>query len=105
MGASAVAEAATLPTGVEGTFARNGSPFRYGMAAMDACAATLRGNLRPFRDAPQITRSFPPSTGTWAPVVFPKRGLAMAATMFPTSRDLISVLRRLRVLYSSIVMP
>ena len=41
MGASAVAEAATLPMGVEGTFARNGSPFRYGMAAMDACAATL----------------------------------------------------------------
>jgi len=27
--------------GVVGTFGRNGSPFRYGMAAMDATAATL----------------------------------------------------------------
>jgi hypothetical protein len=36
MNASAVAEAATLPTGVERTFARNVGTFRYGMAAMDA---------------------------------------------------------------------
>ena len=38
MNATAVAEAATLPTGVVWTFGRNGSPFRYGMSAMDASA-------------------------------------------------------------------
>ena len=30
---------------------------------------------------PQITRSFPPSTGICAPVVLPNSGLAMAATI------------------------
>jgi hypothetical protein len=45
MDASAVAEAATLPTGVAWTFGRNGSPFGCGMAAMDASAVAEAATL------------------------------------------------------------
>ena len=45
MDASAVAEAATLPTGVAWAIGRNGSPFRYGMAAMDASAVAEAATL------------------------------------------------------------
>jgi hypothetical protein len=45
MNATAVAEAATLPTGVVRTFGRNGSPFGCGMAAMDASAVAEAATL------------------------------------------------------------
>lgn len=56
-------------------------------------------------EATQIVRSFPPSTGIWAPVVLAKMLPAMAQTMRPMSTDLISVFIRLRVLSSSTVTP
>ena len=45
MNASAVAEAATLPTDVAWAIGRNGSPFRCGMAAMDASAVAEAATL------------------------------------------------------------
>ena len=45
MNASAVAEPATLPTGVVWTFDRNGSPFRYGEFAMNASAVAEAATL------------------------------------------------------------
>ena len=45
MDASAVAEAATLPTGVVWTIGRNGCPFRYGEFAMDASAVAEAATL------------------------------------------------------------
>ncbi len=45
MDASALAEAATLPTGAVWTFGRNGCPFRYGEFAMDASAVAEAATL------------------------------------------------------------
>jgi len=49
----------------------------------------------------QTTRSFPPSTGTCAPVVLAKLLPAMVTTISATSTDVISAPSRLLVLYSS----
>ena len=53
----------------------------------------------------QITLSFPPSMGIWAPVVLAKAGPTMAQTRAATSFDVTSVFKQLLVLYSSTVHP
>lgn len=51
------------------------------------------------------TRSLPPSIGIWAPVVFAKVSVQSSTASLATSAEVISVLSRLRVLYSSTVSP
>lgn len=50
-------------------------------------------------------RSLPPSIAIWAPVVAAKAGLTNCTTVSATCAEVISIFRRLRVLYCSTVMP
>ncbi len=61
---------------------------------------------RPFRPrTSQITRSFPPSTGSWAPVVFANNGPHISAASCATSWLVTSVRSTLLLRYSSTVNP
>src|SRR5262249_30640644 len=53
----------------------------------------------------QITRSLPPSTGTWAPVVLENAGPQSSAASSATSRLVTSVFRTLFFLYCSTLIP
>ncbi len=73
-----------------------------GNATLSLCRVARQ--VRKFDNLPQITRSFPPSTGICAPVTFANKGDAIAATMLPMSLERISTFMRFLVLYSSTVM-